>query len=82
MRKNNQTYRESGADCLDRRHTDQVKRYLLKRRERLRVVVTVLSIESTAVLSTCSAIFEGDPLLIIWLLEAPLLGRVWKQHDT
>jgi len=51
MRKNNQTYRELGADGLDRRHTDQVKHSLLNRRERLGVVVTVLSI-STAVLST------------------------------
>jgi transposase len=52
MLKNKQSYRELGADFLDRRHTDQVKRYLLKRLERLGVVVTVQSIESTAALST------------------------------
>jgi transposase len=52
MLKNKQSYRELGADFLDRRHADQVKRYLLKRLERLGVVVTVQSIESTAALST------------------------------
>jgi hypothetical protein len=50
--KNKQRYRELGADFLDRRHADHVKRYLLKRLERLGVVVTVQSIESTASLST------------------------------
>jgi transposase len=50
--KNKQSYRELGADFLDRRHADHVKRYLLKRLERLGVVVTVQSIESTASLST------------------------------
>jgi transposase len=52
MLKTKQTYRELGADFLDRRHADQVKRYLLKRLERLGVVVTIQSIESTAVLPT------------------------------
>jgi transposase len=52
MLKNKQSYRELGADFLDRRHADHVKRYLLKRLERLGVVVTVQSIESTASLST------------------------------
>ena len=52
MLKNKQTYRELGADFLDRRHAEHVKRYLLKRLERLGVVVTVQSIESTAALST------------------------------
>jgi transposase len=52
MLKNKQPYRELGADFLDRRQADQVKRYLLKRLERLGVVVTVQSIESTAALST------------------------------
>jgi transposase len=52
MLKTKQTYRELGADFLDRRHADQVKRYLLKRLERLGVVVTVQGIESTVALST------------------------------
>ena len=52
MLKNKQSSRELGADFLDRRHADQVKRYLLKRLERLGVVVTVQGIESTAALST------------------------------
>jgi transposase len=52
MLKNKQTYRELGADFLDRRHAGHVKRYLLKRLERLGVVVTVQDIESTAALST------------------------------
>jgi transposase len=52
MLKTKQTYRELGADFLDRRHADQVKRYLLKRLERLGVVVTIQSMESTAVLPT------------------------------
>jgi hypothetical protein len=41
-----------GTDFFDRRHADQVKRYLLKRLERLGVVVTVQSLERTATLST------------------------------
>src|SRR5262245_49860484 len=52
MLKNKQPYRELGADFLDRRQAEHVKRYLLKRLERLGVVVTVQSIESTAALST------------------------------
>jgi transposase len=52
MLKNIQPYRELGADFLDHRHAEQVKRYLLKRLERLGVVVTVQSIKSTATLST------------------------------
>lgn len=52
MLKNKQPYRELGADFLDRRHADQGKRYLLKRLERLGVVVTIQSIESTTALST------------------------------
>jgi transposase len=52
MLKNKQPYRELGADFLDRRHADQVKRYLLKRLERLGVVVTIQSMENTAVLPT------------------------------
>jgi transposase len=52
MLKNKQSYRELGADFLDGRHADQVKRYLLKRLERLGVVVTIQGIESTAALST------------------------------
>ena len=52
MLKNKQSYRELGADFLDRRPANHVKRYLLKRLERLGVVVTVQSIESTAALST------------------------------
>jgi len=52
MLKTKQTYRELGADFLDRRHAAQVKRYLLKRLERLGVVVTIQSMESTAVLPT------------------------------
>jgi hypothetical protein len=50
--KTKQTYRELGADFLHRRHADQVKRYLLKRLERLGGVVTIQSRESTAVLPT------------------------------
>jgi transposase len=52
MLKHKQPYRELGADFLDRRQAEHVKRYLLKRLERLGVVVTVQSIESTATLST------------------------------
>ena len=52
MLKTKQAYRELGADFLDRRHAAQLKRYLLKRLERLGVVVTIQSVESTAVLPT------------------------------
>jgi transposase len=48
MLKNKQTYRELGADFLDRRHAENVKRYLLKRLERLGLQVTVRSSEDTA----------------------------------
>jgi predicted PurR-regulated permease PerM len=51
MLKIKQTYRELGADFLDRRPADQVKRYLLKRLKRLGVVVTIQSMESIAVLT-------------------------------
>jgi transposase len=50
MLKNKQTYRELGADFLDRRHAENVKRYLLKRLERLGLQVTVQSSEDTAAL--------------------------------
>ena len=50
MLKNQQPYRELGADFLDRRHAEQVKRYLLKRLERLGLQVTVRSSEDTAAL--------------------------------
>jgi transposase len=50
MLKTKQPYRELGADFLDRRHAEQVKRYLLKRLERLGVVVTIQSVESATVL--------------------------------
>ena len=52
MLKTKQPYRELGADFLDRRHADQVKRYLLKRLERLGVVVMIQSMENAAVLPT------------------------------
>jgi hypothetical protein len=48
--KNQQPYQEWGADFLDRRHADQLKRSLLKRLERLGVVVTIQSMESTSAL--------------------------------
>jgi transposase len=50
MLKNKRPYRELGADFLDRRHAEQVKRYLLKRLERLGLQVTVRSSEDTAAL--------------------------------
>ena len=50
MLKNKQPYRELGADFLDRRHAENVKRYLLKRLERLGLQVTVRSVEDTAAL--------------------------------
>ena len=46
--KNKQPYRELGADFLDRRNAEHVKRYLLKRLERLGLHVTVRSAEDTA----------------------------------
>jgi transposase len=48
MLKTNQPYRELGADFLDRRNTENVKRYLLKRLERLGLQVTVRSAEGAA----------------------------------
>jgi len=48
MLKNKQPYRELGADFLDRRNAENVKRYLLKRLERLGLHVTVRSAEDTA----------------------------------
>jgi transposase len=51
MLKNKQPYRELGADFLDRRNAENVKRYLLKRLERLGLHVTVRSAEETAALS-------------------------------
>jgi hypothetical protein len=48
MLKNKQTYRELGADFLDRRNAAHVKRYLLKRLERLGLQVTIRSSEDTA----------------------------------
>ena len=50
MLKNKQPYRELGADFLDRRNAENVKRYLLKRLERLGLQVTVRSSEDTAAL--------------------------------
>jgi len=52
MLNNKQPYRKLGANFLDRRHADQVKRYLLKRLERLGVVVPIHSTESTSALPT------------------------------
>jgi len=52
MLKHHQPYRELGAEYVDRRNAAQVKRYLLKRLERLGVVVTLQCGESTAVLPT------------------------------
>ena len=50
MLKNKQPYRELGADFLDRRHAEHVKRYLLKRLERLGLQVTVRSWRDAAAL--------------------------------
>ena len=50
MLKAKQPYRELGADFVDRRNAEQVKRYLLKRLERLGLQVTVRSAEDTAAL--------------------------------
>ena len=48
--KNKQSYQELGADFLDCRPAEHVKRYLLKRLERLGLQVTVRSVEDTAAL--------------------------------
>ena len=48
--KNKQPYRELGADFLDRRNAENIKRYLLKRVERLGMQVTVRSSENAAAL--------------------------------
>ena len=45
-----QPYRELGADFLDRRNAENIKRYLLKRVERLGLQVTVRSSENAAAL--------------------------------
>ena len=47
MLKAEEPYRELGADFLDRRNAEQVKRYLLKRLERLGLQVPVHSSEDT-----------------------------------
>ena len=52
MLKNKQSYRELGADFLDRHNAENVKRYLVKRLERLGLQVTVWSSEDTAALLT------------------------------
>jgi transposase len=51
MLKTKQPYRELGADFLDRRNAENIKRYLLKRLERLGLQVTVHSSENAAALS-------------------------------
>lgn len=51
MLKTNRSYRELGADYLDRLHADSLKRSLLKRLERLGVQVTVHGGDSPASLS-------------------------------
>jgi transposase len=48
--KNKQPYRELGADFLDHRNAENIKRYLLKRLERLGLQVTVHSSENAAAL--------------------------------
>ena len=48
--KNQQSYRELGADFVDRRNAKNVQRYLLKRLERLGLQVTVQSLEDTTAL--------------------------------
>ena len=45
--KNKQPYQELGADFLDRRPAEHVKRYLLKRLERLGLQGTVQSSDDT-----------------------------------
>ena len=52
MLKNKQPYRELGADFLDRRNAEHIKRYLLKRLERLGLQVTVQGSDNTAALLT------------------------------
>jgi transposase len=52
MLKNKQSYRELGADFLDRHDAENVKRYLVKRLERLGLQVTVRSSEDTAAVLT------------------------------
>ena len=51
MLKTKQPYRELGADFLDRRNAENIKRYFLKRLERLGLQVTVHSSENAAALS-------------------------------
>lgn len=48
--KNKQPYRELGAEFLDRRNAENIKRYLLKRLERLGLQVTGHSSENAAAL--------------------------------
>jgi len=50
MLNNKQPYRELGADFLDHRNAENIKRYLLKRLERLGLQVTVRSSENAAAL--------------------------------
>jgi len=50
MLKTKQTYRELGADFLDRRNAENIKRYLLKRLARLGLQVSVQSSEDTTAL--------------------------------
>ena len=45
-----QPYRELGADFLDRRNAENIKRYLLQRLERLGLQITVRSSADTAAL--------------------------------
>ena len=52
MLKNNQSYRELGADFLDRHNAENVKRYLVKRLARLGLQVTGRSSEDTAAVLT------------------------------
>jgi transposase len=52
MLKNKQLYRELGADFVDRRNAENVKRYFLKRLERLGLQVTVQGSDNTAALLT------------------------------
>ena len=50
MLKNKQPYNELGADFLDRRKAENIKRYLVKRLERLGLQVTVRSSEDAVAL--------------------------------
>jgi transposase len=52
MLKTKQSYRELGAEFLDRHNAENVKRYLVKRLERLGLQVTVRSAEDTAAVLT------------------------------